>query len=131
MTLQDARTILIIDDDRVMLETSARILRDRGFEVVTWANTLGRLHAVAETRPDLVLLDVNMPLVPGDELMGLIQESPVLRQIPVVLFSSNDEMDLRRMAQKTGAVGYISKSDLGGDFAGRVAGFLASRPTGH
>jgi CheY-like chemotaxis protein len=125
------RTILIIDDDRAVLETSARILRDRGYDVVTWASTLGRLHAMAEARPDLVLLDVNMPFVPGDELMGLIQESPVLRQIPVVLFSSNDETDLRRMVRKTGAAGYISKSELGGDFAGRVATFLPRPLAGH
>jgi CheY-like chemotaxis protein len=131
MTSDGSRTILIIDDDRAVLETSARILRDQGLDVVTWANTLGRLHAMAESRPDLVLLDVNMPLVPGDELMALIQESPVLRQIPVVLFSSNDETDLRRMVRKTGAVGYISKSELGGDFAGRVLGFLPRRLAGH
>jgi len=126
MTASGARTILIIDDDRAVLETSARMLRDRGFGVVTWSSTLGRLHAMAEARPDLVLLDVNMPLVPGDELLALIKDSPVLREIPVVLFSSNDETELRRMARKTGAAGYISKSDLAGDFAGRVAGFLPS-----
>jgi CheY-like chemotaxis protein len=124
-------TILIIDDDRTVLETSASMLRSRGYGVVTWSNTLGRLGAMVEAQPDLVLLDVNMPLVPGDELLALIRDTPALSHIPVVLFSSNDETELRRLARRSGAAGYIPKSELGGDFAGRVAGFLARTPPGH
>jgi CheY-like chemotaxis protein len=124
MTPQRLRRILIIDDDRALLETAAHLLRSRGFDVATWGNTLGRLGAIAEVRPDLVLLDVNMPLVPGDELVSVLKDIPALRGIPVVFFSSNDEMALRRLTRKSGVAGYVLKSDLAGDFAGSVARFV-------
>jgi DNA-binding response OmpR family regulator len=112
--------VLIIDDDPEVLQTAAELLRRAGFAVVTYEGKLNRLNFIAQERPDLVLLDVNMPFLPGDELLRLLKSYPLLREIPVLLFSSNDERDLRLMVLETGAAGYVSKSELGGDFAARI-----------
>jgi CheY-like chemotaxis protein len=66
-----ARKILIVDDDAELLETAAELLRQGGFDVATYSGHFNRLGVVAAERPDLVLLDVNMPFVPGDELYSL------------------------------------------------------------
>ena len=112
--------ILVIDDDAQLLETASQLLEQRGFEVVTHCDTFNRLNAVRMHRPDLILLDVNMPFVPGDEIVRLLQDDPELRTIPVLLFSSNDERALRDAAKDCGAAGYISKSHMGGQFAAVV-----------
>ncbi len=115
--------ILVIDDDKAMLETVQELLESAGFEVVTYSGTFNRLGLIVSEAPDLVLLDVNMPFVPGDELAGLLRDDPRLRHIPFAFFSSNDETDLRRLVRATGACGYVSKSDMG-FFASRVSRLL-------
>jgi CheY-like chemotaxis protein len=74
-----------------------------------------------------------MPFLSGDSLVGLFRRHPTLKDVPVVLFSSNEESLLRAMAASTGALGYISKSEMAHDFAHQVTRFLiqqrhSSRP---
>jgi DNA-binding response OmpR family regulator len=118
--------IAIIDDDPETLDTAAGLLGQAGFEVVVYSTNHGRLSFIVRTRPDLVLLDVNMPLVPGDDVCRLMKEHPELRRIPVVYFSSNDEGTLRAMARETEAAGYICKSEMAFDLGGQVARLLAA-----
>ena len=120
MTASAGPKILIIDDDPELLETATQLLEQRGFHVVSHRNSFNRLNAVRLHRPDLVLIDVNMPFVPGDEIVKLLQDDPELRDIPVLLFSSNDERALRLAARSCGAAGYISKSQMGWQFASLV-----------
>ncbi|MGH9886375.1 MAG: response regulator [bacterium] len=119
MTEPRAPRVLVIDDDRMMLDTARGLLEQAGFEVVTYAGAFNRLNAIVDEAPDLVLLDVNMPLVPGDALARLMREDSRLGRVPFAFFSSNGEGDLRRMVREAGACGYVSKSDMG-FFAAKV-----------
>jgi CheY-like chemotaxis protein len=116
--------ILIMDDDAELLETARQLLEARGFRVILHQESFNRLNAVRLHRPDLVLMDVNMPFVPGDEIVKLLQDDPELKHVPVLLFSSNDERMLRLAARECGAAGYVSKSQLGWQFASVVEGRL-------
>lgn len=116
---------MIIDDDEHMLATSQALLARAGLSVAVYAGRFDRLNAVLRERPDLLLLDVNMPAVPGDELFTLFKEHALLRDVKVVFFSSNDEADLRHLVRSSGARGYIPKSAVGTDLAARVQRFLA------
>lgn len=120
------RKVLVLDDDDHALQTAAALLVRHGFVVATYSGMLNRItHAVNE-RPDLILVDVNMPLVPGDELVKLLAACPSLAGVPMVLFSSNDEGALRQAARACGAAGYICKSEMGRlGFAAKVARYLA------
>lgn len=116
--------ITVVDDDAEIVAAVRILLGRQGFEVSTINERFNRVNQLAELAPDLILLDVNMPFVPGDELHALLKQHPLLRGVPVVFFSSNDERELRQLARASGAAGYIPKSDLGGAFADRVARFL-------
>lgn len=117
--------IMIIDDDEHMLATAQALLERAGLAVSVYAGRFDRLNAVLRERPDLLLLDVNMPAVPGDELFALFKEHEQLRGVPVVFFSSNDEADLRLLVRQSGARGYIPKSAVGADLAAHVQRLLA------
>jgi DNA-binding response OmpR family regulator len=119
MTEPRGQRVLVIDDDRMMLDTARGLLEQAGFEVVTYSGAFNRLNAIVDQAPDLVLLDVNMPLVPGDALARLMREDSRLGRVPFAFFSSNGEADLRRMVREAGACGYVSKSDMG-FFAAKV-----------
>ena len=100
--------VLIVDDDEQHLQLTARILQKAGYEVVTRSDVIGTSLSVASERPDLVLIDLNMPLIRGDRLASMI-----LRAIPerpiLVLFSGIDEKTLARRAEECGADDAIPK----------------------
>jgi DNA-binding response OmpR family regulator len=124
MTAQ--KTVLIIDDDPTILETARRLLERDGLRAVVYSQGFNATNFAVRHRPDLVLIDVNMPFLSGDSLAGIFKRHDALNDIPLVLFSSNEEGALRRMAREIGALGYISKSEMGDGFSRRVQTFLIS-----
>lgn len=119
------RRVAVLDDDEDVLRLVAALLVRAGHEPVVCSGRLDRLGFLARERPDLVLLDVNMPGMGGDELLELMRDDPRLAHLPVLFLSSNDESELRRLVRRTGAAGYVTKADLGGALAARLARHLA------
>lgn len=115
--------VLLVDDDATMLRTASRVLSRAGFDVMTHEGAFDATNAITRFRPDVALIDVNMPFLSGDQLVQLFAKQRATKHIRVVLFSSNDEASLRALALSSGAAGFISKSDIGGGFAERVATF--------
>ena len=123
--MDQRKRVLIIDDDPTILDTARRLLEREGLAVSIYSDGLQATSFAELHRPDLVLIDVNMPLVSGDNLAARFKGHESLSSIPIVLFSSNEEGALRRMAKAVGASGYISKSEMGASFGRRVQSFLA------
>jgi CheY-like chemotaxis protein len=126
--MKDAKTIVIIDDDVLVLETARRLLERDGLRVFVYSEGYDATNFAARHRPDLVLMDVNMPFLSGDSLAALFKRHELLRAVPLVLFSSNEEGALRRMARDIGAHGYICKSEMAAGFSARILGMLEQRP---
>jgi CheY-like chemotaxis protein len=108
------KRILIIDDDRTHLLTTQELLEDDGYEVLTHVSGFGATERIMVARPDLVLLDVNMPALSGEALLPILKGRESIRDTPVVLHSSNDESALRTAATRLGAAGYVCKGDVAG-----------------
>jgi CheY-like chemotaxis protein len=115
--------ILAVDDDPAHLVSTLAILEAEGYDVFTHNSAFGVTNLVRELKPQLVLLDVNMPGLSGDTLGSLLRNRSDTGSVPVVFYSSNDEDWLRRAVQKHGAMGYISKGDPAA-LRTRIAGFL-------
>jgi CheY-like chemotaxis protein len=118
-------TILLIDDDPLILDTAQRLLEREGFNVIVYSEGFNATNFAARAMPDLVLMDVNMPFLSGDSLVGLFKRHPALQRVPIVLFSSNEESTLRSLAISVGASGFISKSEMAFGFVHQVRRFLA------
>ncbi|HEX8821446.1 MAG TPA: response regulator [Archangium sp.] len=80
--------LLIVDDEVAILEALTDILSVEGYEVATAANGAEGLKRAGEARPDLILLDLMMPVMDGQEMLRRLKESPDLRSIPVVVMSA-------------------------------------------
>ena len=81
-------TILIVDDEYGIAEIVGDILSAHGYAVVTAANGQVALGKMTETRPDVILLDVMMPVMNGPELLRALRGSDEFRHIPVIMMSA-------------------------------------------
>ncbi|MFZ5470115.1 MAG: chemotaxis-specific protein-glutamate methyltransferase CheB [Myxococcota bacterium] len=104
------RRILVVDDSQVVLSTTRLALESAGFEVLALDNPLGVAKVVRVEQPDLLLLDVSMPVVTGDVVAKIVRQHGVAPSIPVLLFSDLPEPELKARAESCGANGYIQKS---------------------
>lgn len=106
-----ATKIVLVDDSLVALEWAREALAPLGFDVVTYNASLGIQAFVRKNQPRLVLLDVNMPALNGDLVCRMLKESPQTKDVLVALYSSMPEDELQQLAIKSGADGYIIKSN--------------------
>lgn len=103
------RTILIVEDsqtDRTRLE---KLLGDAGYLVSTAENGAQALAAVKRSKPDAILMDVNMPEMDGFAATRALRGDADTKDIPVVLVTSKDQKADRAWGQMLGAKGYVSK----------------------
>jgi DNA-binding NarL/FixJ family response regulator len=106
-----AARILIVDDDETHLECARALLAAEGYEVLTHYTAFGATEKLIRSRPDLVLVDVNMPALSGEALVGILQRRVHAAGVRVLLYSSNDEEALRRTASRLAIDGYVCKGD--------------------
>jgi len=103
--------VLVVDDDLNMLSLVERLLRSAGLDVTTSSSSLGVSNLVRKVEPDVVVLDLNIPALSGDALLGLLRRHAPART-RFVLYSSCGEAELRLAAKNAHADGYISKSSV-------------------
>ncbi len=91
--------ILVVDDDAPILLLMQNLLREFGFDPLTAATGEQALAAARERRPDLVLLDRNMPGMSGDEVLSAMRAESLLANVPVLILSGEpiERDELRRM----------------------------------
>jgi two-component system response regulator CpxR len=82
-------SVLVVDDDEAIRQVISEVLRDEGYDVVCAENGLQALSELQRERPpDLVLLDLMMPVMSGWEVLEQLQASDELSRIPVVVVSA-------------------------------------------
>jgi twitching motility two-component system response regulator PilH len=88
-----AKNILIIEDERPIAMLLSTIVRGMGHETVVAADGAAGLTAAINQKPDLVLLDMILPIMSGWEFLKAIKQNPHLEDVPVVLVSTVDRVD--------------------------------------
>jgi len=104
------RTVLVVDDDPIVLEVTRERLEGAGYVVHVREEALGTSQWSAEFQPDIVLLDVNMPALTGPDLAQLMKKRRATKDIAIILYSSLEPSELQAKQRATGAVGVIRKS---------------------
>jgi DNA-binding response OmpR family regulator len=83
------RTILIVDDDRSVADTFARMLKLEGFEVATALSADAGLELAQQSRPDAIILDMRMPIKNGLQFLRLVRAEPDLATVPVAIVTGD------------------------------------------
>ena len=81
------KTILIVEDEFDVQQVVADVLRDEGYEVSVCSTGREALKLLSEFRPDLVLMDVMMPVLSGVQVLEVMRKTPGLDRVPVILMS--------------------------------------------
>ena len=105
----DATTILYIDDDAVNRSLVNRLLSNYHFRVLEAENGLQGISMAQAERPQLILMDINMPGLDGHETTTRMRSIPALKQIPIVAVTARTTKGEREMALTAGCDGYIPK----------------------
>ena len=117
------KIILVIDDEPDLLYITQEILSAEGYEVLTHRSPFGVPELIKAANPDLVLMDVNMPNLPGEDLAAFLRADERTRNVQIVLYSSADEAVLKRAVMKYRLEGYICKG-VSTDLRMKVGYFL-------
>lgn len=101
--------IMLVDDDNFFLEMLGDMLSEAGFRVVMAENGQTALDKLHQRRPDLMLLDFNMPGLNGIDALLQIKADPGLRTVPVIMLTGASDKGLVQKSIKIGAVDFIVK----------------------
>jgi len=119
--------LLVVDDEKTILELLSGSLRLAGFEVTTAASGAEAVRAAASRRPDLVLLDVMMPDGDGFEALRRMRSAGI--EVPVIFLTARDEEPDRVNGFDLGADDYVTKPFSLNELLGRIRAVLRrSRP---
>jgi len=105
-----AKTILIIDDQPFFITMQQNILQKQGFRVVSAANGQEGLAKAKQHKPDLILLDIEMPGMDGFAVCEKLKQDEHLKHIPVIVLTATQDAKLNERAFKVGAEITLLKS---------------------
>jgi len=101
--------ILVVDDEEDVLRFINEALHLEGMDVVTAFDGLSAIDTAGSEQPDVIILDIMMPLMNGYEVCEQLRNNPATQDIPVLFLSSAYTTDAVRIGRELGAVGYIVK----------------------
>ena len=119
-----AETVLVVDDDRDILDLARLVLEDGGYRVIAAPSGEAALDQAAESRPDLILLDVNMPGMDGWQVLKILKVDERTQEIPVALFTIKSQVRDRVLGLQGGACDYIAKPFAQDELLARVRRIL-------
>jgi CheY-like chemotaxis protein len=103
-----SKKILVVDDEPDLLMVTLLRLKKTGYEVYSGTDGQEALDITRRVIPDLIIIDVYLPVLNGDEVAGILKKDDKLKHIPIILISATTQT-LGTRAQDSGADGYIIK----------------------
>jgi CheY-like chemotaxis protein len=107
------KTILIVDDQPFFVTLQQNLLKQQGYRVLAATNGAEGLARAKQYKPDLILLDIEMPGMDGFAVCEKLKQDEELKQIPVIILTATQDIKLNEKAFKVGAEVIVLKSVAG------------------
>lgn len=101
--------VLVVDDNEVCRAVVRDTLEAGGFDVVELGSPIGMSSVVNHEKPDVVLMDVEMPALEGDKAVEILLKHR-LHECKILLYSGRSAAELEKLARSCGASGYVPKT---------------------
>jgi CheY-like chemotaxis protein len=121
------KIILVVDDESGVTESLSALLSDEGYHVLTALNGHQGMEKLAGLNPDLVMLDLMMPIMDGPTMLQAIQSDPQYQDLAVVMMSSIDESIVARTC--SGYAAFLRKPLEASSVLGTLSQLLEPRAT--
>ncbi len=121
---EPAPNVLIVEDDEEVRSLLARALRVNGFKVETAATGQEALDKAAESRPELLLLDLGLPDIPGFEVLRRLKTHEKTSHVPVVILSAHTGPEEHKQAETLGVEAFLAKPVDMGRILERIRGLI-------
>jgi len=122
--------ILIIDDDSGHIRLMEKILGGQGYDLLLANEAPLGLETAMKNRPDLIVLDVMMPIINGFNICRLLKSEEEHRHIPIILLTSRITEEDQRIGREVGADAYLLKPLNTKEFLNTVQQLLESQSSG-
>lgn len=104
--------IVIIEDDLTIAEMYRMKFESEGFDISIAANGLSGLQVIAKNQPDLVLLDLTLPDIGGDEVLEKMRAIPTALATPVIILTNIDDQSAPKRLAKWDIADYVVKANF-------------------
>jgi len=101
--------VLVIEDNPMNMELASDLLRARGYDVLQAATALEALGVLQEFKPDLILMDIQLPGLNGLDLTKRLKEDPRTKEIPIIAMTAYAMKGDEEKIFQAGCIGYIPK----------------------
>ena len=103
------KTILTVDDSRMMREMLLSVLSKAGFTVIQAEDGIDGLEALSRSNPDVIITDINMPKLDGYGFIEGVRRGDRHRATPIIVLSTESSAEKKNRAREAGATGWIVK----------------------
>ena len=124
----NGKKILLVEDNPVNRRLAVFLLRSQGYEVREATTALEALETIENERPDLIVMDIQLPGMDGLEVTRRIKAQPATADIPVIAVTSYAMKGDREKALAAGCVGYVTKPIDKNIFIQEIATRLGEKP---
>jgi chemosensory pili system protein ChpA (sensor histidine kinase/response regulator) len=127
VTLAAAPLVMVVDDSLTVRRVTQRLLERSGFEVLLAKDGVDALRQLQDVRPDLMLVDIEMPRMDGFDLTRHVRRTELTRSIPIVMITSRTADKHRRMAMELGVNAYLGKPYQDDELLALIRSYLKER----
>lgn len=106
---KEKKSILIIDDNPVQAKLLEKRLSDNGYKILIALQAADGLQIAMTRFPDLIILDVMMPIINGYNLCQILKNEEKYKHIPIIILTARDKEKDKKIGQKVGANVYLTK----------------------
>ena len=114
---------MVIDDSKTIRRTAETLLKKAGCEVITATDGFEALSIIADSRPDIIFVDIMMPRLDGYQTCALIKNNKDFKKTPVIMLSSKDSLFDRARGRVVGSDQYLTKPFTKDELLGAIREF--------
>ncbi|MBO6703380.1 MAG: Hpt domain-containing protein [Pseudomonadales bacterium] len=107
--ISGVRTVMIVDDSVTVRKVTSRLMERQGFEVATAKDGVDAMNQLQDIRPDVVLLDIEMPRMDGFEVLRSVRRDDNLKDLPIIMITSRTGEKHKQQAMELGVNQYLGK----------------------
>jgi chemosensory pili system protein ChpA (sensor histidine kinase/response regulator) len=120
---------MVVDDSLTVRRVTQRLLERSGYEVLLAKDGVDAVRQLQDVRPDVMLVDIEMPRMDGFDLTRHVRAGELTRSIPIVMITSRTADKHRRMAMELGVNAYLGKPYQEDELLGLIRSYVQERAT--